>query len=140
MIPTFYKMGHAQTTGELPCKDEGLATPDFPASRLNPIPTKSNLWPLLAELTHSNPHPISFQQLFIAHPDSYLTQLHTTYEYSNFGPSASPADPPIVSSSHESKWDTVAHWETNGTDLSHIARPEKKQKSFPATPRSIFEE
>ena len=51
--PTSYKMGFVHTPGESSREDEDLAI--IRASRLNPILTKSNLWPLLAELTHSNP-------------------------------------------------------------------------------------
>ena len=33
----------------------------------------------------------------------------------------------------------MAHWETNGTALSSVVRPEVKPKSYPPTPRSLLE-
>ena len=71
MIPTFYSMGYAHPTGELPCKDKGPATPEFPCQ---PIIPHSYQVKSVTSFSGTNPQqstPSSLQQLFLAYPEIY---------------------------------------------------------------------
>ena len=121
-----FNLGFVHTPGELPHEDEGLATPEYsyqlPNSHFRPADFVTSYYETNPQ--HSTAAPIEYKQLFQSDP-FFLTLIKPTklLKSNNFGPPDSPADPPSFLSSHKSVWDTVAHWETNGTDFSPKSQP-----------------
>ena len=141
MIPNFYSMGCAQPTGELPCKGYGPATPESSCQTTLP---HSHQVKSVTSFSGTNPQQSTstiLEQLFLIHPELFSPPNPANYKHVTLGPlPASPADPPKFSSSHESHWNTVAHWETNGTALSSVVRPEVKPNSRQEITYALLEE
>ena len=106
--PTSYNMGLVHTSGELPREDEDLAISEYSCQSIN---SHSNSVDCVTSFIGTNPQhsiaaPTTFEQLFRIHPFFKLLNPPNHYELNDFAPHASPADPPAVSSSHESPWST----------------------------------
>ena len=123
-------MGCAHPTGELSCKDVGPTTPEFPCQPTFP---HSQVQSVTSSNGTNPPNftPSFFQQLFSAYPEYLSRPKPQNYTHVTLGPPpASPADPIRFSSSHESHWSSVAHWETNGTAISSADRTEVKPNPY----------
>ena len=129
MIPNFYSMGCVHPTGELSCRDVGPTTPEhscqpiFPHSKVQSV-TSSN------GTNFQQSTPSLIKQRFLSQIRIVSPYNPTNFNHVTLGPPpASPADLPRFSSPHESHWNSVAHWETNGTAISFVVRPEVKPNS-----------
>ena len=141
MIPNFYSMGRAHPTGELPCKGYGPATPDSSCQTTLPHSYQVKSMTSFSGTNLQQSTPSSYQQLPFYNFFNPPPPILTNFNHVNFGPlPASSADPPRFSSSHEFPWNTVAHWETNGTAISSTVCPEVKPKLSPAATYALLKE
>ena len=138
MASPISNMGFVHSSGQSPLENEGLATPDYSCQQHYPHFRPAVFVTSYYETTpqHSTAAPIDYMQLF--HSDPFFLTLvkpSKSLKTDTLGPPASPADPPRFSSSNESHWNSVARWETNGTDLSPEPRPVATYYCSNASPR-----